>query len=549
MKRWIALLLAGLLVLSLAACGKTSGPSLAEQMENRPAAEQPPEPSEPKPAEPAKPEQTETKEESKPEPKPKPEQKPEEPVLSGDYTAYDGLYRAKEPGEEDEITYVVVRGFEEFLLLEYFNTYEGSTYSFWVEEFWPDEPGIDGTKAVQQGRSQNFSLMSMGDMYSDLPIGCTIALTRDGITVQYDGEEKAAYVRDEEYGGYHSSEETLMAMLQDLYPVEVLDAIVGTWEFWDGWYSANITLEEDGGFHLLSKEKGKPVHVVDGVWGVNPETNLLEVVAEAAGEGQMPCFASLEWSVDESGDLCLEDAEQALIRTMGNRYAFWWNEGLPQVNMTQKEALGYVSNEYDLSDTYTDQYDDEYYYTYRLPRLLGWSDEANEVNEEIMECFVPIIEDELAAMERGEFLTTETVQYELYQSDHILMIHIYTYSYMMNEIHAVYYWNTETNTRTDSSALLKQLGISEKEFLDAVRDEAEACFISYCSGVPEKEREDYGYYEFLEWTVSEEAVNLDLPMYVNDMGELCVYAKIGSLAGPSYFWEPIYPFADFEAEG
>jgi len=272
-------------------------------------------------------------------------------------------------------------------------------------------------------------------------------------------------------------------------------------------------------------------------------------VAEAAGEGQMPCIASLEWSVNEFGDLCLEDAEQTLIKTMGNSYAFWWNEGLPQVNMTQKEALGYVSDEYDLWGAYTDQYGGEYNYTYRLPRLLGWSDEANELNEEIMECFVPIIEEELAAMEQGEFVTTESVQYDLYQSDSILMIHVYTFSYMMNEVHAVYYWNTETNTRTDGSALLKQLGISEKEFLDAVRTEAEACFVSYCSGVPEEEREDYGYYEFLEWTVSDEAVNLELPMFLNEMGELCVYAKIGSLAGPSYFWEPIYPFADFEAEG
>lgn len=534
MKRWIALLLAVLMALSMAACGKTSGPSLAEQLESRPTAEQPSEPS--KPNQPVEPEQPEEKEE---------EVKPEEPVLSGDYTAYDGLYRAKEPGEEDQVTYVVVRGFDEFLLLEYFNTYEGSTYSFCVEEFWPDEPEIDGSKDVQQGRSQTFSLMSMGDMYADLPIGCTITLTKDGIAVQHEGEEKALYVRNEEYGGYHSSEEELMAILQDMYPVEVLDAIAGSWEFWDGWYSINITLDEDGGFHLLSKEKGKPVHVADGVWGVNPETNLMEVVAEVAGEGQMPCMASLEWSVDESGNLCLEDVEQSLIRTMGNSFAFWWNEGMPQVNMTQKEAMGYVSDEYDLCGTYTDQYGDEYYYTYKLPRLLGWSDEANEINEEIMDCFAPIIEEELAAMEQGEFVTTEAVQYDLYQSGNILMIHIYTFSYMMNEVHAVYYWNTETNTRTDSGALLKQLGISEKEFLDAVRAEAEACFISYCSGVPEEEREDYGYYEFLEWTVSDEAVNLDLPMFVNEMGELCVYAKIGSLAGPSYFWEPVYPFTDF----
>ena len=114
MKRWIALLLAGLLVLSLVACGKTSGPSLAEQMENRPEAEQPPVSSKPKPSQPVKPEQPDKKEE------PKPEVKPEEPAFVGDYTAYDGTYRSKERTEEGEEQYLVVRGFPDFLMIETF---------------------------------------------------------------------------------------------------------------------------------------------------------------------------------------------------------------------------------------------------------------------------------------------------------------------------------------------------------------------------------------------------------------------------------------------
>ena len=59
MKRWIALMLAVLMVWTMAACGKTSGPSLAEQMENRPTAEQPSEETKPTPAQPVKPEKAE----------------------------------------------------------------------------------------------------------------------------------------------------------------------------------------------------------------------------------------------------------------------------------------------------------------------------------------------------------------------------------------------------------------------------------------------------------------------------------------------------------
>ena len=64
--------------------------------------------------------------------------------------------------------------------------------------------------------------------------------------------------------------------------------------------------------------------------------------------------------------------------------------------------------------------------------------------------------------------------------------------------------------------------------------------------MPEADRKDYGYYERLEWTVSEEAVNLELPMFVDFMGELCVYARIGSIAGADEFWTPLYPFAEWD---
>ena len=546
MKRWIVFVLVLAMLLGMAACAKKppTAPSLSDKLNNLPTVQQPEKEPEQKPEEEPEQPKEEPRGETKEEPK---EEEPDAPPADrvADFTAYDGMYREKETGPDGEITYLAVKGFDEFLLLEYFVEYEGSTFTFDAEEFWPNEPGIDGSRDVQVGKSQMFSLMTMGDEYSDLPMERRIALTESGLYLQDESGEKRYFVRDEEYGGYHSTEEELMDVLQSIHETEVLDSIAGTWEFWDGWYSVNITLDEDGSFHHLSKERGKPVRVANGAWGVDPKTNNLEIVAEVAGEGQMPCMASLIFSVDEYDNLCLLDPDQSLIKTLGNSYSFWWNEGLPQVNMTQKEALGYVGDAYDLWGAYTDQYGSDYNYAYKLPRILGWSDEATDLNDEILNRFEPIIEEELAAMEHSEFLSTEAVQYKIYRHEDILMIHVYTFTYMMNEVHAVYYWNTETNTRTDSRALLKQLGISEKEFLDAVRADAEACFKDYCSGVPEEDREAYGYYEFLEWTVSDEAVNLDLPMFVNEAGELCVYARIGSLAGPSEFWEPIYPFSDF----
>jgi len=86
------------------------------------------------------------------------------------------------------------------------------------------------------------------------------------------------------------------------------------------------------------------------------------------------------------------------------------------------------------------------------------------------------------------------------------------------------------------------VGISEEELLEKVREQARAYYIDMFSGIPDAEREQYGYYDMLDWTVSDAAVNLDLPIYIDRMGSLCVYARVGSLAGAGEVWTPLYPF-------
>ena len=88
-------------------------------------------------------------------------------------------------------------------------------------------------------------------------------------------------------------------------------------------------------------------------------------------------------------------------------------------------------------------------------------------------------------------------------------------------------------------------GMDEAVFLEKVRNAAEACFIEAFSGLAEEDREEYGYYDYLKWTVSDEAVNFDLPIFVDAVGNLCVMGRIGSMAGASEFWAPLYPFAEF----
>ena len=167
-----------------------------------------------------------------------------------------------------------------------------------------------------------------------------------------------------------------------------------------------------------------------------------------------------------------------------------------------------------------------------------------EINTEILDLFGPIVEEEMAAMRQEEFVSFDTVAWDAYISEGILTIHVYSHSWEW-EHHRTWYYDIQTGTRTDSLDLLERQGITEEEFLSAVREDAEACYVEIFAGTPEEDREAYGYYDMLEWTISDEAVNLDLPIFVDEVGNLCVYARIGSIAGASEFWTPLYPFADW----
>lgn len=535
MKRWIALMLAVLLVWTMAACGKSSGPSLAEQMENRPTAEKPSESSKPKPALPEKPEKAEEKEETEPE--------PEGPVLSGDYTAYDGTYRLQEQKMEGEDTYVVIRGFPEFLLIECFTEYEGSVYSFWVEEFWPDDNVVLGESTELLGRSQSFSLMSRGNIYTAMPSRRTVSLTEDGITLHTEGFDEEVYLRVEDYG-YHTGQAELLDRLNEMFSVREDKTPAGTWELWDGWRTIHVTLQLDGGFHFVSKEPGRPVRVMDGVWGVDADSGDIQIVAELAGDGNYPYVFTWQWRMEDGEYLYLWDEYGDILPETGNDVGFWQTGDTVYLNMSQLTAMGYVWDSYDLSGEYTDQYGTGYHYFYRLPLFLEEGGDLGEINGEIQETFVPLIEDELAAMEAGEFLTTQNVDWNLYVTEDIVTLYIHTFGWEW-ETHETYYYDLRTDSRTDSRELLRRIGISEEEFLTTVRDAAEAYYIEAFSTVPEEDREAYGYYDMLEWTVSDEAVNFDLPIFVDDVGNLCVYARIGSIAGADEFWAPLYPFADW----
>jgi len=536
MKKVLALLLAALMVFSVAGCGQQE-----PQPEKRTA------------------EEVETEENVSDVP-PETEVSQEMPVYENpcdhihegaDLTVFDGIYRAKLAQGDDDETWLQIKGYNDFIMLEYHGFMEGSMYRFWAEEFWPGEEWYTSSdKEMISGKSQIFSSMGQYENYSEMPRNRCITLTNDGVVLNYDDDDAQYFVRDDGFDGGHTAPQEMRPRLGEdvhldfAYQYDSKNA-VGTWGFWDGWQAGCLTLEEDGNFSLYWKEPNRPIAVYEGVYGFGSYSGNLAVYAERQGYGGYPYVADWEWYVDEYGYLNISDYDTVILEgSMG----FWKVEEDFFTVLDADTALGYITEEGPEWGNYTDQYGTEYSYYYSLPRFYHCeSQDLQRINRQITDFYYPIMEAEQNAMEAGEFLSYDLIDWQASVYKGILFLHVYAYTYDWEE-HSIFYVDVDTLEQLEPSEVLKRLDITEEEFLNAARTRAEEIFLEHFSGIPEADRETYGYYDCLEQTIGDEFVNLDLPIFVDRSGVITVYLKISSMAGSGVMWEANSIFEEFYGE-
>lgn len=462
-----------------------------------------------------------------------------------DYSVFDGVYRDLVSEQEGETGYVEITGYKDFILLEHFLCMEGSVYSFWAEEFWPSEGYYpNGTMPSVYGKSQTFSLMTTGEHYDDAPTNRSITLTEEGVVLNYDDSDAEYYIRDGSFRAHSSVEQMKERFAEDtVFDFETLygsDALLGLWEFWDGWTAAQVRFEEDGAFSMFLKSPKEPIEVYRGAFGFGAYSGNLEICAEKVGSGEYPYAFNWQWQLSDGNILSVWDDEGTVLPS-GLQHYFRAAEEAAHIEMEQQDALSYLWNSYELVGDYTDQYEHLYFYDYCLPQFYGDSDAVAEKNSIITETFAPIIEMELRAMEEGEILSFDSVNWESEIFEGVLYLQIYATTYDWEE-RAAFYLDVQTGEFLSTEQVLDRLLIDPSYFLQAVREGAEAAFVDQNAHIPMQEREQYGYYRTLEWTLSDEAVNLDLPVFVDRFGSIAVYAKIGSMAGADYIWQVLRPF-------
>ena len=527
MRKVLALLLAGLMVFSMAACGRKE-PDPAKKPDQTPTIEKPAdlEPSQGLDAY---------------------DNPCDHPHEGNDLTIYDGIYRAKLPQGEDDETWLQIKGYNDFIMLEYHGLMEGSVYRYWAEEFWPGEGWYTeiGENAIS-GKSQIFSSMAQYENYSELPRNRCITLTEDGVVLNYDDSDAEYFERADGFAGHAAPEEMRTRLGEDVhldfeYQYDSKN-VVGSWGFWDGWQAACLSFEEDGDFSLYWKEPNRPIAVYEGVYGFGQNSGNLVIHAERLGYGGYPYVADWEWYVDDYGYISISDYDTVI---MEGSYNFWPVEEDFFTVLDADTALGYIVANLTDSGEYTDQYGGEYTYYYSLPQFYHSENrDLQKINEQITEFYYPIMEMEQNAMSEGEILSYDLIDWQSSVYKGILFLHVFAYTYDWEE-HSIFYVDVDTLEQLEVSEVLERLEISEEDFLDAARTRAEEIFHDKFDDMPEEDRETYGYYEYLEQTLSDEFVNLDLPIFVGRHGEITVYLKIASKAGSGLMWEANNIFGEF----
>lgn len=472
---------------------------------------------------------------------------PEEGAPSGDgYSMYEGIY-VDDQTDADITTVLELHAYSDILLLEYSYLSDGILSGTWVEEFWPDPDIIaDGELVNVCGAYQGFNIIEGTCDYWSEATPCTIVLTEDGVWVQEKGYEYK-YRRDESLPCVHTSFDSQMARLRNRVSGQPSAELAGEWEYNDGLTAAYLHLGEDGSFSYVCKEQHRPIEVLEGAWVLDSDSDCLAVQAERIGDETIPYELLLDYSA-EGGGLFLMDTTELPGIYLNYGMVFWpaagqWSTGF---TMEQLTSVYYESMNVSGTVAVSEGFDDyEMYYSYRIPCFFS-EDSAtlDQINSDIRDRFETLAETELDRLSRNEPPVTHMIESYYTAFDGVEQLILWTDSYYELPECAVYCYDRERDMRLDTKALLKRLGISESDFLAAVRVAAEAYFQADNGFMTQEQRQEMGYDERLAWTLSDEVINLDMPVVVTECGELAVIARIGAFAAFDYYYATLYPFSD-----
>lgn len=196
-----------------------------------------------------------------------------------------------------------------------------------------------------------------------------------------------------------------------------------------------------------------------------------------------------------------------------------------------------VTELYSAEGTYTDDVGNIESYSYHVPQLNADSSDAKEINQEISDHFAYYVEAQLENMEGGYSLWSWHTSWHSYWRGNELFLLIETdLNGGLHEIGA-YGYDFEHNCRVTGDMVLKELGLTEADYLMNLREKVEFMFEDMFSSNPMK---DVFYDELLERTLN--GLSMTQPMFINGSGQIETIVKVYIPAGAGFQYYLVTPY-------
>ena len=208
---------------------------------------------------------------------------------------------------------------------------------------------------------------------------------------------------------------------------------------------------------------------------------------------------------------------------------------VPDLVPVDPETL--VSEAMLIQGTYTDDPGNVYDYSYSIPRLNADTPDAAAINQEIDSKYGELARYVQSLEDGNESLIDPTVKYSVTIWQDVVTTVVTTHCNWGFDGYDVYCYDCSTGRRLNTSALLRKMGITPDEFLEACADRFYERFDSlhenYTDGLEGEELEKTiaARAEYREYVAKTFYVNVSVPAYPNEDGSITVVGSIVSMAG------------------
>lgn len=198
-----------------------------------------------------------------------------------------------------------------------------------------------------------------------------------------------------------------------------------------------------------------------------------------------------------------------------------------------------VIEAYTLEKDYIDDVGNNYKISYHIPKINISSADVDRINSLIDKSLMSTAAAELECMNMGASIFVFDIGYRYYINGDILSLFVYQLSDIEIQIYEAYNINIVTGAEVTPTELLNTAGISPDQFIQNAKS---ILGQNYDSDIPEDMKDEF-YNTQYENTISDSNVNLNMPMYLNENGELCFVGAIYSIAGADCYYH-VFNLAD-----